>query len=178
MKHTWIHRAAITAIACFCLLPVFGLGQAQSPETREDLVIDRALRTSVVDAVARCTEDNYVFPDRAREAARAIRRHQKNGDYKDITSADALATRLTSDLQAVTPDRHLKVMFSAEPRPMQETPGEPSAEEVSQRRLGAVRRTGIEAPSMDNVGCERPAPNAWPVRQLPRPCVSSATPRC
>lgn len=155
MKHIWSQHATHAIVACLCLLPSSGLGQAQPQEAREDLVIDQTMRTSVVDAVARYSEDNYVFPDRAREIARAIRRHQENGDYDDITSADALATRLTSDLQAVTPDRHLKVMFSAEPRPMQETPGEPSAEEKAERRRGAVRRNfGIErAEHLDgNVG--------------------------
>jgi hypothetical protein len=152
MKHEW-NRAAVT-IACLGLLPASGLG-AQPPEAREDLAIDKTMRASVVDAVARYTEDKYVFPDRAREIARAIRRHHKDGDYNDITSAEALAARLTSDLQAITPDRHLKVMFSAEPRPMQETPGEPSSEEKAERRVGAVRRNfGIErAEHLDgNVG--------------------------
>ena len=148
-------RGAITAIAFLGLIPAFGAGQAQPQEVREDLPIDKTMRASVIDAVARYTEDNYLFPDRAREIARAIRRHQKDGSYNDITSADALATRLTADLQAVTPDQHLKVFFSAESRPVREAPCEPSAEEIAQRRLGAVRRKfGIErAEHLDgNVG--------------------------
>jgi len=148
-------RAAIAAITCFSLLPASALGQAQPQEAPEDLAIDKAMRTSVIDAVARLTESNYVFPDRAKEIARAIRRHEKNGDYNDIATGNALAERLTQDLQAVTPDRHLKVFFTVEERPMQDTPGEPSAAEEAERRLGAIRRNfGIErAEQLDgNVG--------------------------
>ena len=151
MKHVLV----FATIALLGLIPAPRPGQAQTQEIRDDMPIDKAMRTSVVDAVARFTEENYVFPDRGREIARAIRRHQKDGDYNDITSADALVTRLTADLQAVTPDRHLKVVFSAEARPMQDTPGEPSAEEIAERRLGAIRRNfGIErAEHLDgNVG--------------------------
>ncbi len=149
------HSPTRAAIVCLLLFPAAALGQTPTPQVQEDLSIDKAMRTSVVDAVARYTESNYVFPDRAKEIARAIRRHEKAGDYKDITTGNALAERLTQDLQAVTPDRHLKVFFSVESRPMQDTPGEPSEEEKAERRLGAIRRNfGIErAEHLDgNVG--------------------------
>ncbi len=144
-----------TVIAGLVLLITSAFAHARPQETQDDLPIDKSTRTSVIDAVARYAESNYVFPDRAKEIAQALRRHQKNGDYNDIATGNALAQRLTKDLQAVTPDRHLKVFFSAEPRPTQDTPGEPSEAEKANRRLGAIRRNfGIErAEHLDgNVG--------------------------
>ncbi|HEU4928566.1 MAG TPA: S41 family peptidase [Candidatus Krumholzibacteria bacterium] len=165
MQHPWSHASpnaparqrarSATIIAGLTLLFASAFAVAQPPETHDDLAIDKAMRTSVIDAVARYAESNYVFADRAKDIARALRRHEKDGDYDDIATGSVLAERLTKDLQAVTPDRHLKVFFSAEPRPTQDTPGEPSEEEKAQKRLGAIRRNfGIErAEHLDgNVG--------------------------
>jgi hypothetical protein len=147
-------RLSATVIAGLALLFASGLAQARPQETKDDLAIDKSMRTSVIDAVARYAEANYVFPDRAKELGRALRRHEKSGDYNDIATGNALAERLTHDLQAVTPDRHLKVFFSAEPQPVEDT-GELSDAEKAERRLGAIRRNfGIErAEHLDgNVG--------------------------
>src|SRR6188768_3450285 len=162
MQHPWSHgshnastRSRAAILAGIALLVAFAFADAQPQEAQEDLAIDKAMRTSVIDAVARFTESNYVFPERAKEIARALRRHEKNGDYNDIATASVLAERLTKDLQAATPDKHLKVFFTAEARPVQETPGEPSEEEKAEKRLGAIRRNfGIErAEHLDgNVG--------------------------
>ena len=164
MQHPWSHnshnapsrpRSSGAAILAGIALLITAFAHAQPQETQDDLAIDKAMRTSVIDAVARYAESNYVFPERAKEIARALRRHEKNGDYNDIATGSVLAERLTQDLQAVTPDKHLKVFFSAEPLPTQDTPGEPSEEEKAQKRLGAIRRNfGIErAEHLDgNVG--------------------------
>jgi hypothetical protein len=165
MKHLSTHgcynalprqrASGATAIAGLALLFASAFAHARPQETRDDLAIDKSMRTSVIDAVARYAERNYVFADRAKEIAGALRRHEKKGDYNDIATGNALAERLTQDLQAVTPDRHLKVFFSAEPRPTQDTPGETSEAEKAERRLGAIRRNfGIErAEHLDgNVG--------------------------
>ena len=165
MQHPSSHRSyrdpvrqrasGAIVLAGLALLIASALVHAQSEKAPDDLAIDKAMRTSVIDAVARYAENKYVFADRGKEIARALRRHEKNGDYNDIATGSVLAERLTHDLQAVTPDRHLKVFFSAEPRPVQTTPGEPSEAEKAERQLGAIRRNfGIErAEHLDgNVG--------------------------
>ncbi len=142
---------AAGAIVC-ALLAAAAPARAQAAA---DLPVDKALRANVIQAVAGFADANYVFPDLAAEIARSIRKRFKDGAYDDVKSAADLAARLTADMQAVTPDRHLKVMFSAEPRPLRETAGEPSAEETAQRRLDATRQNfGIErAEHLDgNVG--------------------------
>jgi retinol-binding protein 3 len=153
MKPTsWIRAVAGLAggrsAACATLALLLGAapaGRSLAQESAKDLPIDKTLRTNVIEAVARTTEDNYVFPERGREIARAVRRSLKRGDYDDIVSADALVTRLTADMQAVTPDRHLKMAFSFEPRPMEDPNGELSPEAEAERRLSAIRRNfGIE----------------------------------
>ena len=92
--NTWIRavaglgdRAAVYAILAL-LLGASQAGHSFAQESAKDLPIDKTVRTRVIEAVARYTEDNYVFPDRGREVARAIRRSYKHGDYNDIVSAD------------------------------------------------------------------------------------------
>jgi peptidase S41-like protein len=150
--NTWIRAVAglvsdrtVVCATVALLLGASHAGRSHAQAGDKDLPIDKALRTSIVEAVARHTEDNYVFPDLAKEIARTILKSQKHGDYSDIVSAQALATRLTADMQAVTPDRHLKVWFSFEPRPMEDPNAVPSPEAEAERRLGAIRRNfGIE----------------------------------
>lgn len=143
-------RAAITWLFVALLVE-----PAPAQEKRADLPIDKAQRSKVIEAVAQYAEASYVFPDPARDIGRAIRERNKKGVYNDIATGSALADRLTADMQAATPDRHLKVLFSAEPRPMRESADEPSAQEQEQRRLDALRQNfGIErAEHLDgNVG--------------------------
>jgi hypothetical protein len=68
---------------------------------------------------------NYVFPDRAEQAAAAVEASLAAGDY-DGLDEDALAERLTSQLNEVCHDKHLRV-GTMPPRPGGEAqpPGEP-----------------------------------------------------
>jgi hypothetical protein len=102
--------------------------------------LDAAQREAVIGAVAAYAESNYVFPDLAAAIGRSVRERSASGAYRDITDPDTLVARLTADLQAVTPDRHLKLLYSAEPRPLRDEAAEPSDEEKQQRRLDAVRQ--------------------------------------
>jgi Peptidase family S41/N-terminal domain of Peptidase_S41 in eukaryotic IRBP len=74
--------------------------------------IDAATRAKVIDGVIAALNDTYVFPETAKQMEKAIRAHQQKGDYDAISDGDDFAKRLTDDLQAVSHDKHLRVMFS------------------------------------------------------------------
>lgn len=77
----------------------------------ETAVANRATAERAADLL----ETRYVFPAvRARYAA-ALRNHAARGDYAAISTREALAERLTADLQAVAPDGHLRVYRTAAP---------------------------------------------------------------
>ncbi|HEX6045042.1 MAG TPA: S41 family peptidase [Pyrinomonadaceae bacterium] len=100
-----------------------------------DLTIDAATRTKVIDGILKRLNDSYVFPDVAKKMEQSIRERVANKEYDQITSAKQFATKLTSDLQAVSNDKHLRVRYSHEAIP--ERPArreEPSAEEQEQFR--------------------------------------------
>jgi C-terminal processing protease CtpA/Prc len=63
-----------------------------------------------VDSVKRLVNDNYVFPDVADKMTQHIVLKLKNGQYDRFPPAD-LARQLTEDLQAISNDKHLRVVY-------------------------------------------------------------------
>lgn len=78
----------------------------------ENVKLDAAERSRVIDAIAKNLEESYVYPDLAQKMEEAIRANQKQGAYDTITDPDGFADRLTKDLRAVSHDKHLGVNFS------------------------------------------------------------------
>ena len=74
--------------------------------------IDAATRAKVIDGAVAALNDTYVFPETAKKMAEAVRAHQQKRDYDAISDGDDFAKRLTDDLQAISHDKHLHVMFS------------------------------------------------------------------
>lgn len=100
-----------------------------------DLTIDAALRGTLVEAVAKNVADYYVFPDLGQQMATAVRQHQARHTYDAVTSARALAERLTADLREVSHDKHLSVMYSPTVLPpLPPTDRQPTTEEVERAR--------------------------------------------
>jgi hypothetical protein len=82
-------------------------------------------KQAVVDKAAQALAEAYIYPDRGRRAGDAIRRAMSGGDYADIADKGAFAARLTADLQAVTHDKHMRVMDPEGPRPADAPTGPP-----------------------------------------------------
>ena len=106
---------------------------AQGPE-QPDLTIDAATRTQVIDGVLKRLNDSYVFPETAKKMEQAIRERVRKQEYDQITSAKEFATKLTSDLQAVSNDKHLRVRYSNRPIPERGPRREPTAAEREQQK--------------------------------------------
>ncbi|HEY3214980.1 MAG TPA: S41 family peptidase [Candidatus Eisenbacteria bacterium] len=131
-----------------CLLvPViaFPLGAAAQgvpplgiPPDQPDGTVDAATRRVVVDTLVERIERLYVFPDKARATARALRRRWAAHEYDRITSAKEFADSLTSHAQAVTHDLHVRVGYRHEPFPPQG--GEDPLPEPEMRRMREMAR--------------------------------------
>jgi hypothetical protein len=61
-------------------------------------------------ALADLLETGYVIPDIGKRYAAMLRQKAAAGAYKDIADPAQLGERLTADLLAVSPDRHLRVV--------------------------------------------------------------------
>jgi hypothetical protein len=95
----------ILAVAIPLTLP------AQTSSRDSAATVDPRTRTTVIEGVVHRIEEGYIFPDKAREMALAVRGRARRGEYDRITGAIALADRLTQDLQAVSRDKHLRVFY-------------------------------------------------------------------
>jgi retinol-binding protein 3 len=78
----------------------------------EDNPLDGDERKRVIGRINAKLNEFYVYPEIAKKMASAVNRHFANGDYNTITAGDVFASRLTSDLQDVSHDKHLRVNYS------------------------------------------------------------------
>ena len=133
MVKSIVSRAAIQfALLCLFALSVPSVAVAQSEQP--DLTVDAATRTKVIDAILKRLNDSYVFPEVAKKMEQSIRDRVAKQEYSQVTSAKQFATKLTTDLQAISNDKHLRVRYSHQPIPERGPRREPTAEEREQRR--------------------------------------------
>lgn len=111
-----------------------------------DMTLDTAQRQQIIEGTISELNKNYVFPEKAKKVEAALRQHQKRGEYQSISSAIQLSQLLTEHLQAETQDRHLRVMYSAQPIPEASADKKPSPEQ---------RAAELQDMQKSNFGVER-----------------------
>jgi len=124
----------------------FGLRAIPPGMTAADMnmKIDAATRARVIDGVVANLNEFYVYPESAKKMEEALRERQKKGAYDAVADGEKFATMLTDDLQQVSHDKHLHVMFSPEVLPK----GEPKRTPDDEARM----RTELER---DNCAFEK-----------------------
>ncbi len=116
----------VIALACAPL----SVASAQPAKT----VLDARTRQSVLDSVVKIIANIYIFPTVADSVVRTIRARAAHGAY-DVATAEKFAALLTTDLRALSADRHLALHY--EPKSFRETKLD-SAERA--RRLSDIIR--------------------------------------
>ena len=99
--------------------------------------IDAATRQQVLDGAIEHMRRGYIFEDVAEKMAAALRAHAKAGAYDAITSGANFAAVLTTHLQEVSKDKHLRILFN--PAGIAGTQP-PATDEDRMRRVAAERR--------------------------------------
>ena len=93
------------------LLVSFSFGLYAQDTTKE---LDEKERTKVIKSISKLLKANYVYPEVADKMATLIETKLKDGKYQLIIQPDEYATLLTQDLQSVSNDKHLRVIFNPE----------------------------------------------------------------
>src|SRR4051812_42631342 len=106
-------------------------------------VIDAETRAHILDAVLRQVIERYVDPDVAAKMEAAVRARIDAGEYDGIASGTELSELLTSQLQALSRDRHLWVTYSREPRPRAQSDDLTRDEREEFRRDGELTNFGF-----------------------------------
>jgi hypothetical protein len=109
---------------------------AEQPDnpSQSQAVLPPADRDQVLDGVAAKLTEYYILPETAQKMNETLKEHRKSGDY-DALSGAALAARLTSDLESISHDRHLRVVYSAAVLPQEEEEPSPDNQAVYRRAL-------------------------------------------
>jgi hypothetical protein len=129
---------AITSVAAPSLS-----GQGSSP--RMATTVDSATRARVISGVLARLDEGYVVPERAKAMAQAVRQRERAGAYQRIDDGEALAVALTRDLQAVSHDRHLRVVYRPGGVADESPEGEPGpAQRKAREAFGRKVNYGLE----------------------------------
>jgi hypothetical protein len=135
-------RPAVAAALALALAPSV---QAQQFDRGPDATIDATTRSRVIEGVLQRIQEGYVLPQKAAEMTRAVRGRARQGAYDRIVSAHALADSLTVHLQAVSGDRHLRVVYRSQGVRDELPWRQPSAEERRElAELGRTMNYGLE----------------------------------
>src|SRR5580704_10388134 len=98
------------------------------------LPIDEATSNAVIDQALKRLEAEYVFPDVAAQMTQSLRKRQADKAYAGIKTGQALAQQLTKDLQAVSKDKHLRIVCSTETLPKLPGGSGPNPDPTSQMK--------------------------------------------
>ncbi|HET7614930.1 MAG TPA: S41 family peptidase [Gemmatimonadaceae bacterium] len=74
-------------------------------------------RATVIDSLASALNARYVFPEVAARMDSDLHARATRGEFDKSTDPSSFAQLLTTDLQALSHDRHLRVRFGSPPRP-------------------------------------------------------------
>jgi C-terminal processing protease CtpA/Prc len=106
MKNT--NRVIITVIS-FLLFPSNNI-LAQEIDNN----LTHQIKTITIDSIGKKLKANYVFPEVAGKMAEQIEVNLQKGNYNSIEEPQEFANKLTEDLQSVSKDKHLRVVFDPE----------------------------------------------------------------
>jgi hypothetical protein len=104
--------------------------------------IDRAARIAVIEGALRQVNRYYVSPEVARQMEVEIRKRLRAKEYDTVATAEGLVEKLSRDLQLVSHDLHLRVVYSREPRLIPDTSATKQAE-AERAYLEEVRTEGL-----------------------------------
>jgi retinol-binding protein 3 len=90
----------------------FGLRALPPGVALVNVNLDAALRKQVIDGIGADLTEFYIDAPLAAQMKDALQAHEKAGAYDTMNDGDAFARQLTTDLQAVSHDKHLRVDFN------------------------------------------------------------------
>jgi hypothetical protein len=91
------------------LAPPSARAQGATPSAAPAAAAAPCMVATTIDRIARLLEERYVVPPLGRRYAATLRTNAKAGRYAGIADPAALGARITTDLQAVAADGHLRV---------------------------------------------------------------------
>jgi hypothetical protein len=129
--------ARISSFAGGILVTALMSGAAVGQKSETPATLDATARKEVIDGAIDHMRRAYIFADIAEKMAKHLHDTAGSGGYDAIIDPTEFAKRLTADLQSVSRDKHLRILYSAEPAPRR---GPPTAEERARADADVRRR--------------------------------------
>ena len=82
-------------------------GTALAQQRGEEIEIDRAWKTAIIDSLCFQLNKSYVFPEVAEKLEKQLRKNLKKKKYDSINTLGAFTQRLTDDMREIAHDGHL-----------------------------------------------------------------------
>lgn len=133
-----MRNATVLVAALVALVPTIASSQP-TPPGQPDMAVDAATRAEVVERSSAVLERSYIFDDVARRATSVLRAKLGAGDYDRLEGARAFAAAVTRDLQEVTHDKHLRLLYSHDP--VRDGPPPDAADDRADPKRDAFLRT-------------------------------------
>lgn len=83
--------------------------------------ITKEQKSEAIDSVIKLMNERYIFPETAKQIELHLRKQQIKKAYDTITSAEAFADKLTTDIRSICNDKHVSIRYSAEAQTVQRT---------------------------------------------------------
>jgi len=128
-------RLGLFAILALAAATRVAAQQGPQPPEQPDFQITAEERAAVIEGSIAKLNESYVYPEIAKKMESALRSRVGRGEYRSITSANALTQKLTEDLREVSKDEHLKLVCSPTGAQEGRSP-EPSPDELRARNYG------------------------------------------
>lgn len=102
----------VTIIAALAFDAQTSWGYAHA-DAAQNVLLTRDKISKVINAIAVELREAYVFRDKGRQAADALEKSLAAGAYADVTDPAQLAVQITNQLQVVTGDSHMRMVFGS-----------------------------------------------------------------
>lgn len=135
------HFKLTILITCCLLFSSINILTAQNETTG----LTKSQKARVIDSVESILASNYVFPEVATKMNSLVKSNLKKGAYNGISDPQVLANALTKDLQSISHDKHLRVIYNPRRAAMQDR-------EVTPEDSIAFMKKRIEQMKFENFG--------------------------
>jgi hypothetical protein len=92
-------------ILVFIIFPSFARAQN---------IVSENEKREIVESIGKRLQESYLYPETAKKITIEISENLENGVYKSINEPNEFASRLTTDLYAVSKDLHFRVVFDSQ----------------------------------------------------------------
>jgi len=131
------------AVSFFLILGLISYGQAQEKLTKN---LSNSEVRVLIDSLKQNLIRFYIFPDQAKNMSKYLDAQFKNGAYKRFSNPAKLSQKLTSDINTVYYDSHLKVNFE---------PGLIAPKMMSPADIAQARKEALVVEKDDNFNLQK-----------------------